>query len=211
VSEAPRSPSEPLLSTLVAILDIVILERLHGGSFRQLGTEHPPAWFTEAFHKADPGTAVTLVQAFPVVDAFLSDAELFWQRTAYGRLDGDAFVVAGSGGQNLALMTTAVAMQGRHFLLIQRVAGFDERQRVLQRAREQALTHEALVKKIDALRQPLSKLSSLARELAGSNLDETQRGTMTRASAELETVRNLVDELPKLPPGASPAGRSRRG
>jgi uncharacterized coiled-coil DUF342 family protein len=102
-------------------------------------------------------------------------------------------------------------MQGRHFLLIQRVAGFDERQRVLQRAREQALTHEALVKKIDALRQPLSKLSSLARELAGSNLDETQRGTMTRASAELETVRNLVDELPKLPPGASPAGRSRRG
>ena len=66
------------------------------------------------------------------------------------------------------------------------------------------------MKKIDALRQPLSKLSGLTGELAASNLDEAQRSTMTRASAELETLRNLVDELPKLPPGASPAGRSRR-
>jgi hypothetical protein len=211
MSEASRSMPDPLLSTLVAILDIVILERLHGGSFRQLGSEHPPAWFTEAFHKADPGTAVTLVQALPVIDAFLSDAELFWQRTAYGRLDGDAFVVTGSDGQNLALMTTAVAMQGRHFLLIQRVAGFDERQKVLQRAREQALAHETLVKKIDALRQPVAKLTTVAGELATSDLDETQRAAMTRASAELETLRKTLDELPKLPPGASPAGRSRRG
>jgi hypothetical protein len=211
MSEAPRVPmSDPLLSTLVAILDIVVLERLHGGSFRQLGTEHPPSWFSEAFHSADTGAPVTLVQAFPVLDSFLSEAEVFWQRTAYGRLDGEAFVVAGSGGHNLALMTIAVALQGRHFLLIQRVAGFDERQQVLQRAREQALSHEAVVRKIDGLRQPFSKLTACADELAASGLSQAQGTVMARARAELEALGRLLDELPKLPPAASPAGRSRR-
>ena len=59
--------SESLLSTLVSILDLVVLERMHGGSFRQVGADYPPAWFTEAFHHADPGAPVTIVQAFPVL------------------------------------------------------------------------------------------------------------------------------------------------
>jgi hypothetical protein len=208
MSEAPRvTMSDSLLASLVAILDTVVLERLQGGSFRQLGTEYPPAWFTQAFHNADPGAPVTLVQAFPVLDSFLSEAEVFWQGTAYGRLDGEAFVVAGPAGDNLALTTIAVAMQGRHFLLIQRVAGFDERHRVLQRAREQALSHEAVVRKIDALRQPFAKLSAIVGELAALDLADAQRAVVTRASSELDTLRGTLDELPKLPRGASPRGR----
>jgi hypothetical protein len=207
MSESPRvTTSDSLLASLVAILDIVVLERLQGGSFRQLGTEYPPAWFTQAFHEADPGAPVTLVQAFPVLDSFLSEAEVFWQGTAYGRLDGEAFVVAGPAGDNLALMTIAVAMQGRHFLLIQRVAGFDERQRVFQRAREQALSQEAVVRKIDALRQPFAKLSAVVSELAVSDLADAQRAALARASAELDTLRRTLEELPKLARGASPRG-----
>jgi hypothetical protein len=208
MSEAPRvTTSDSLLASLVAILDIVVLERLQGGSFRQLGTEYPPAWFTQAFHEADPGAPVTLVQAFPALDSFLSEAEVFWQGTAYGRLDGEAFVVAGPAGDNLALMPIAVTMQGRHFLLIQRVAGFDERQRVFQRAREQALSHEAIVRKIDALRQPFAKLSAVVSELATSDLAEAQRAVLARASSELDALRRTLDELPKLARGASPRGR----
>jgi hypothetical protein len=208
MSDAPRGPVvDSLLSTLLTILDTVVLERLFGGSFRQIGTDHPPAWFTDAFHLANPGAPVTLVQAFPVLDSFLSEAEEFWQRTAYGRLDGEAFVIGGSGGDNLALATIAVALQGRHFLLIQRVAGFDERQRILQRARDQALTHEATVRKIDAHRKPFAKLSGLAGELGATGLNDSQRALLTRIEGEFDVLQRTLEELPRLPPAASPRGR----
>jgi hypothetical protein len=157
---------DPLLATLVSVLDVVVLERLHGGAFRQVGNHPCPSWFVETFQDVDPRAPVTLLQAFPVLDSFLTEAEIFWERTGYGRLEGEAVVVAGPGGRNLPLATIAVAMEGRHFLLLQRVAGFDDRQHILQRAREQALAHEVIVKRIDALRRPLEKLTALAGELA---------------------------------------------
>src|SRR5688572_33222103 len=110
---------DPVLATLVALLDVVVLERLQGGAFRQLGSRPSPAWFAESFAAADPRAPVTLLQAFPVLDSFLSEAELFWERTPFGRLEGEAFVVGGPAGDNLPLAAVAVATDGRHFLLIQ--------------------------------------------------------------------------------------------
>ena len=195
---------DPVLATLMALLDVVVLERLHGGAFRQLGSQPSPTWFTETFATADPSAPVTLLQAFPVLDSFLSEAELFWERTPFGRLEGEAFVVVGPGGDNLPLATVAVAMEGRHFLLIQRVPGFDDRQHILQRARDQALAHEQVVKQIDALHRPFAKLTGLASELAGTpELTELQRQMLAAISVELETLRQLLGGLPRLPPGAS--------
>jgi hypothetical protein len=195
---------EPLLATLVSILDVVVLERLHGGAFRQLGNQPSPSWFAETFHGADPGAPVTLLQAFPVLDSFLSEAEIFWERTRHGRLEGEAFVVAGPGGRNLPLATIAVALEGRHFLLLQRVAGFDDRQHILQRAREQVLAHELVVKRIDELRRPFGRLTGFAGELtAAAELTESQRTLLAGIASEIDTIRQLLDELPKLPPGTS--------
>jgi hypothetical protein len=78
---------------------------------------------------------------------------------------------------------------------------------VFQRAREQALSHEAIVRKIDALRQPFAKLSAVVSELATSDLAEAQRAVLARASSELDALRRTLDELPKLARGASPRGR----
>jgi hypothetical protein len=192
------------LSALIAILDIVVLERVAGGAFTLPGKEPPPSWFAEAFNDVDPSGPVTLLEAFPVLDSFLSEAEVFWRRTAYGRLDGEAFVVGGPGGRNLPLTTMAVALEGRQFLLIQRVAGFDDRQHILQRAREQGLAHEQVVNRIEALRRPFKRLTGLAGELeATSGLSESQRTLLTAVSSELDTLRQLLDHLPKLPPGTS--------
>ena len=200
----PAPPLPALLGALVAILDIILLERVSGGAFRQLGSEPPPSWFAEAFRDVAPGTPVTLLQAFPVLDPFLSEAEAFWSGTAYGRLDSEAVVVAGPGGQDLPLVTTAVALHGRHYLLIQRVTGFDDRQQILQRARENMLAQERVVKRIDALRRPFDRLARLAGELrATANLSEAQHGLLTSIDAELEALRTVIDELPKPPPGTS--------
>jgi len=199
---------EPLLATLVSILDVVVLERLHGGAFRQLGNQPCPSWFAETFQGVNPGAPVTLLQAFPALDAFLSEAEIFWERTAYGRLEGEAFVVAGPGGRNLPLATIAVAMEGRHFLLLQRVAGFDDRQHILQRAREQALAHEVVVRRIDDLRRPFEKLKGMAGDLAkASDLNESQRTRLAGITSEIGAVQRILEELPKLPRGTSPRRR----
>jgi hypothetical protein len=190
------------LAALVAMLDVVVLERFEGGAFRQVGDEPTPTWFTEAFRDAAPGAPVTLLEAFPVLDAFLSEAETFWSRMAYGRLEGEAFVVAGPGGRNLPLATTAVALDGRHFLLIQRVAGFDDRQQILQRAREHALTHEQVVKRIDGLRPPFGRLTRIVSELeATTDLTASQRTALSGIHTELGALREVLDELPKPPPG----------
>lgn len=189
-----------ILGALMAILDVVVLERVHGGAFRQLSAEPSPSWFSEAFSNVLEGGPVTLAEAFPVLDPFLSEAEVFWSRTAFGRLDGEAFVVGGPGGHNLPLITVAVALEGRHFLLIHRVAGFDDRQQILQRARERALEHEHVVKRLDELRPPFERLTRVAGELdAMSELSTAQRTLLASAHAELDTIRQIMDQLPRLP------------
>lgn len=209
MSETRRTESpEPLLGMLVSLLEVVVLERLHGGAFRQVGGSPCPSWFTESFTGADPGAPVTLLQAFPVLDAFLSEAEIFWERTAHGRLEGEAVVVAAPGGRNLPLATVAVAMEGRQFLLIQRVTGFDDRQHILQTARDQALQHELVVKRVDAIRHPIGRLTRLANELASSeDLSNSQRTLLNGIESELQTVQQLLADLPKLPPASTPRGR----
>jgi hypothetical protein len=199
-----RQVSASMLSTLMSILDIVVLERLPGGAFKLLAHDPAPSWFTEAFSSALEGAPATLAQAFPILDPFLSEAEAFWGRTNYGRLDGEAFVVAGPGGRNLPLVTVAVALDGRHFLLLHRMAGFDDRQQILQRARERMLEHEGVVRRIDNLRRPFTRLNRLVSELEGSaGLSEPQRAVLTSAATELAALGQVLDELPKLPPGTA--------
>ncbi len=199
-----RQVSASLLAALMSILDIVVLERLHGGAFKQLTHDPAPSWFTEAFANVLEGSPATLAQAFPILDPFLSEAEAFWGRTNYGRLDGEAVVIGGPGGRNLPIVTVAVALEGRHFLLLHRVTGFDDRQQILQRARDRALEHEAVVRKIDDLRRPFTRLNRVVGELAGSDgLSDSQRAALTAATTELATLSQVLDELPKPPPGTA--------
>jgi hypothetical protein len=199
--------SENVLGDLVTVLDLVVLERLPGGAMFQLGDQPPPAWFIETFHNVDRRHPVTLLQAFPVLDSFLSEAEIFWERTADGRLESEAFVVSGAGGENLPLTAIAVALKSRRFLLLQRAAGFDDRQHILQRARDRALEHEEVVKRIDKLRRPVATLTRLAGELRDTELGEQARKHLASLTTEVETLRKLLDELPQMPRGASARSR----
>jgi hypothetical protein len=207
-----RVPSASLLSALMSILDIVVLERLPGGAFKRLSTDPAPSWFSEAFRGGLEGPAATLAQAFPVLDPFLSGAEAFWGRTTFGRLDGEAVVITGPGGSNLPIGTVAVALGGRNFLLLHRVIGFDDRQAILQRARERALAHEAVIRRIDDLRRPLSRVAGRLNELeASGGLTDAQRSALAAASAELAALAQVLEELPKPPPGTSVRKRPQGG
>ena len=194
---------EAVIGDLVGALDLVILERLPGGVMSRLGDQPPPPWFAGTFHKANLQKAATLIEAFPVLDAFLSEAEVFWERTGDGRFEGEPCVISGPAGANLPLATVAVAISGRKFLLLQRVAGFDDRQHVLQRARERALEHEQVVKRIDLLQHPMQTLATLVAELGAMELGDPQRKRVDLITENVSTLRRLLDDLPRLPKGAT--------
>jgi hypothetical protein len=95
----------------------------------------------------------------------------------------------------------AVSVEGRHFLLIQRDAGFDDRQRILQRGREQAFEHEQVVKRIQDLHGPVDELASISQRLARTALGDEQRAMVSAVSRSVDALRRIVDDLPKMSRG----------
>jgi hypothetical protein len=202
-SGRPGDVPDDIIADLIDVLELVILERLPGGAMVRVGDRPAPSWFAETFYQENMQQAVTLLEAFPVLDGILSQADLFWEQTVNGRLDGETCVITGKGGQNLALGVVAVAINGRRFLLMQRLPGIDDRQRILQLARDQALEYERVVKRIDLLRGPFTTLNHIVGELAAMEIAEPQRQRLTSISRELDTLRELLDRLPQMPKGAS--------
>ncbi len=160
--------SNVALADVCSALEFVVLERLDGG-FVRMGDYPLPPWFVRVFIQAQ-NESVTLTSVFPVLDSFLSEADQFWDSIGDGRLSSEAFMATDSLGAELAIIATAVGARGRRFLLIQPDASYPERQRILQRAREQALEHERLVKHIQELRKPIASLAGLAADLAAVSI-----------------------------------------
>jgi hypothetical protein len=195
--------SETVLAHLAAALDLVVMEQVPGGTFVQIGDAPPPEWFTRIYRDTGRGTRPTLAHSFPGLSAFLPEAEAFWERHDAGRLDSGDFVIADPSGPEVPVIATAVSLKGRRFLVIQRAPGFENLQHVLQLAREQALRHEQVIRKVDSLRRPLAALVRLADELARPALSDRQREQVAGLKDQLQTMSGLLDELPKMPKAAT--------
>jgi hypothetical protein len=194
--------SNVALADVCSALELVVLERLDGG-FVRMGDYPLPPWFVRVFIQAH-GEGVTLTTVFPVLDSFLSEADQFWDSIGEGRLSSEPFMATDSLGEELAIVATAVGSKGRRFLLMQPDATFPERQRLLQRAREQALVHEKLVRQIQDLRRPVASLAGLAAELVSAPSTDAHRPQIERIASHASTLERLVGGLPHRPRGASP-------
>jgi hypothetical protein len=186
------------LTDLSEVLDLVVLEQLPGG-FVQITAGSLPPWFVRAFRSAEDGQHVTLLDALPALDAFLAEANAFWDRATEGRLAGEPFLVTDGPNHEIPVTATAVKFGGRRILLLQPDAGYTERQHVLQRAREQALAHEQVVRRIQDLHRPLTQLTRLVDQLSATELNESQRATMAGIAAQVRALRQVVDGLPRAP------------
>jgi hypothetical protein len=199
--------SDAVLADLCSALDYVVLERLEGG-FARVGNHPLPPWFVRVFiHAQGEGATHVLTDVFPVLDSFLAEADLFWDRFADGRLTSEAFMATDSLGDELAIVATAVGRYGRRYLLMQPDASFTERQRILQSAREQALAHEHVVRQIQELRPPVARLASLLADLTATTPDGASRTTVERMTSQLGTLQRILAELPQRARGASPKPR----
>jgi hypothetical protein len=139
----PFSPFAPvsdktIAAELIAALEFAVFEREAGGQLRLLGS--PPAWFT----RLSPAGEVS----FPFLENFLVDAEAFWTGAAAGRLRSGMWIETDGLGNETPLEASAVCAGSRKILLIEnQTLVHDEKQSVLQRARNAKLRERGRVQK----------------------------------------------------------------
>jgi hypothetical protein len=195
--------ADSVLNDVSTALDLIVLEQLPAGGFCKAAHTYTPAWFDGAFGNASTSGAISLLDAFPVLDAFLQEAEPLWSGGADGRIDSEPFIVGGRSGSEVPVTATALAVRGRRYLVLQADAWFNERRRDLQTARDQALAHERTVKQLHGLQKPVATLARLVDDLEFSD----DRNAAARAiRQQVQVLRGLLDELPQAPRGATPRG-----
>ncbi len=182
--------TDPVFGDLFGVMDIVILERLRDGPLYLFGGA--PSWFINLYGQTDGEQPVGLAEAFPFLDGFLSDAARFWWKDSPGRLRSGPCAATDRSGQEYFFEVSAVSVDQRRFLLIELLADFDDTRKVLQLARENALTHERFVSATRALVKPMQSVLKAADSLLTSELTPVQRELAEKIQA---TSASVVDAL----------------
>ena len=186
---------------ILSALGVVLLERLPHGILLRVGRKEPPDWFRHVMVAGKENEAVTVAEAMPFVGEFLDSAESFWREGRDGSLRSDVFTIVDSQGAEVGVVAWALVIGHRHLLAIEQSAGFDERRRALQSARENALEHDEHVRRTGALLTPIGALQDLADRLAASGLSGDQAALSTAIREQLTTLASSVKKLAPLPKG----------
>jgi hypothetical protein len=182
---------DALLTDILHALDLFVAERQADSSF--VAVTPPPKWLTERLVGAADGGPITMAQAFPYLESFLSDAERFWRAGTERTLVSGLFTVAVAGTTEEMLLRASALNVGVHCLLVlARLRGEADIRPLLQHARESMLDHEHAVKQLHALKEPIDLLSKLTAELLETNLTSAQRTLAEAIDAARARLRDLV-------------------
>lgn len=193
--------ADGVLPHLLRALDVVVIERQPNHTFYPVTPA--PTWFARAFGEAPVGAQHTLAGAFPFLDDFVQQALGAWTAGPHASIVSGPFAVDVS-GEELLLRATALTVDGRTLLVLERLTGAADARPVLQRARERMLESETLTRRVETLHAPASLIGRTVGELAATALSAEQ----TRMVDDLRAASaRLDDALAGMTP---PAPRTRR-
>jgi hypothetical protein len=176
--------SGTLLADVIQALDLFAMERMPNSSFDAI--TQPPEWLAPTFD-ASVQEPKTLAQMFPFLDAFLSDAEVFWHEGTEQRLMSGLFVAAGPAGDVL-VRASALNLGARQIMVLERFQGEADTRPLLQKARENKLEYERLARRIADAQKTIATVTRLTRELLGTDLTTAQRTTVEALAAQLKSL-----------------------
>jgi len=192
------------LAALLGALDQLALERRDDGQV--VVQTDPPRWCHELGHtEVAAGEAFVLEDCFPVLAAFMVEAERAWDERGTARSEFWTEVTAD--GREVHLEATAVAVDGARILVVQRNDRlFDEKRFLLQRAREVSMTHETLGKELERrdvlvhaivhdLATPLHSILGALSLLVEAPLDQERRTWVTAGLGAATRMRALVSQI----------------
>jgi signal transduction histidine kinase len=137
------------LSALFAALGNLILERLPDGRFVRWGDL--PSWCAALPSEGLPSpTPFVLEDVFPFLGAFLEEATGVWREVGASPVCSELWSQVGASGEEIHLQAAALRVREAEVLVVaQGERLFEQRQLVLQRARELRLAHNAFMREIE--------------------------------------------------------------
>ncbi len=201
----PAATTRSELASVFASLRILILERLEPGSFRLLAD--PPAWFRKLAGSGHEEAPLRPGEMSAFLDNFLVDAEQFWKKGRRGLIHSGPWVEVSGDGRDYHLEARASSVGGRSLLLIEEQGeSYRERRDLLQKARQNSLIHQRLVKEIQFkevllhcivhdLAGPLMGIKGLFTLLAREELSEAGRRRLKIGDQASQKMEQLVQEI----------------
>ncbi len=137
---ASHSPATAVLEAL----GFALFLRDENGTLRLHGA--PPAWLSALWiGLTSAGEELPLAEASPFLENFLIDAEDCWAKGAASRAQSGAWIEQTATGAEVSLEATALTVDGRAALLLERLGEvFEAKKSMLQKARETVIAYQRL-------------------------------------------------------------------
>ncbi|AFY33133.1 sensor histidine kinase KdpD [Calothrix sp. PCC 7507] len=139
--------NDSITADLFATLNILVLERLDINSFKINGTV--PNWLKRFCRpRITSGMEILIpTETFPFLENFLIDAEEFWQNNSKTKISSGLWTDKDLTGKEYHFEASAISLNNRKILLIESLEDvYQEKQYIIQKAREHQLNHQQLLK-----------------------------------------------------------------
>jgi signal transduction histidine kinase/CheY-like chemotaxis protein/HPt (histidine-containing phosphotransfer) domain-containing protein len=207
------------IAAVLAAIELAVFEPASSGRFRLLSA--PPQWLRELMPAVEEGYEADLTDRFPLLEAFLPEAEGAWR--SGGRTSSDLWTETRTKGEDIHLQAWALSASARPLLVIEAAdALYRERQLTLQYAHETALQYETiqrlnqqveraaraksefLAMMSHEIRTPMNAILGMADLLAETPLSADQQryvAIFQRAAGSLLDLLNDILDLSKIEAG----------
>ena len=184
--------TDTLLADLFRALDLAVVERLSDGLF-QLVTP-APSWLERAFEAAPAGARASIDGAFPFLEDVVHQARAAWATGAAPQAFGP--FAAAVDDDELLLRATALVVDARTLLVIERLTGAADARPMLQKARERMLEGEQIVRGVHALHPPARDINKAIASLRAASLTPEQQALVQTLHQANERLRDALAKLP---------------
>jgi hypothetical protein len=175
--------SPDVFPVLLSALGIAAFERRADGAFTPVAP--PPDWLRD----------LSKDMTFPFLGAFLDEAREFWGRGAAGRVASGLCAETDEQGREFHFEVSAVAADGRHFLVFELAQDAEQVRAVLQKSRELALDSEGLRRRHAELIARIEVLAAAGEDAQGSARVAVDLTRRLGDTAPTDRQRDILVEL----------------
>ena len=188
--------SPNLAQSVLHALDIVILRRIGERTYEIYG--NVPEFYLRLFPSQDGLPCLTPWKYSDMLDFFLDDVEVFFERNDTGSLTSGIWQEEGIQTDKQALMAVAINLEGEQVLILRLLSDdFIDRSRILQKAREQLLERRVLNNDLEIYKHKarFDALTTLCNRATFMEVLQEEIARMNRTSGEMSLLLMDIDDF----------------
>ena len=193
------SASSIFAQSVLSALDIVVLRRVGKRRYEIYG--EVPDFYYELFPEENGSVCVTPWKYSDMLDFFLDDVEIFFERNSTGSLTSGIWQEEGIRTDKQALMAVAVNIGGEQALILRLLRDdFIDRSRILQKAREQLLERRMLNNDLEKYKHKaqFDALTTLHNRASFMEILQAEMARANTVGGELALLLIDIDDFKKI-------------